>query len=625
MTVRRREHCMTHRICWRRGDPPEKLRTLEWLVSNGLGGYASGTAGGQPTRRFHGTLIAALPPPRGRVLAVGPLFDLPEEELEAFALEDGLPVWTYARVEKRLLLPHGRNLAVLAYRARQATQLSVRPSFQSRRHDGRLDEPAREVPARIDGRTCEIDGGGSPPVLLIASAGDFTSLPQAPRRTRYAIEEDLGYDCEGPLVTPCALELRLAAGEEATLVLSAEAADPALDVPASRRSETERRREIARGREDLAAELRLAADAFVVRKLSGGPDDRTVIAGYPWFTDWGRDTMIGLEGLCLATGRFETAARILRTFAGHVRDGLVPNLFPEGESEGLYHTADATLWFFHALDRYTRVSGDESLVRELLTKLSEIVEAHLRGTRFGIGVDPSDGLLQQGAAGYQLTWMDAKVGDHVVTPRRGKAVEINALFYNALKLYESWTSTRLEAAGKLRRSFNARFFDAERGHLKDVLDPDDASLRPNQLFAISLPHPVLDEEKWRPVVEAVRRELLTPVGLRTLGPREPAYHPRYQGDLPARDAAYHQGTVWPWLIGPFIDAFRKTYPGEDARPFLGGFDAQLQTFGAGTLAEIFDGDPPHQPRGCIAQAWSVAEVLRVSGLNTSLNTSHTIF
>jgi predicted glycogen debranching enzyme len=601
---------MTRRVCFRKGDDAAALRMLEWLVPNGLGGYASGTIGGVPTRRFHGALVAALPPPHGRMLAVGPVDDLPGADLLEFALEDGLPVWSYGSLEKRLSMAHGHNTTVVTYRAVKDVRLTIRPSFQVRPHEGRVDQPAREYPAVIDGRTCEIDRGSSLPILLIASKGRFELAPQEPRTVQYEIERDRGYDFEGPAVTPCTLEIELAAGESATLALSTDPHRPAFDAVSLHAAEVARRQAILAGRDGLAAELSLAADAFVVRKLSGGPDDRTVIAGYHWFTDWGRDTMISLEGLCLATGRHETAARILRTFAGHVRDGLIPNLFPEGESQGLYHTADATLWFFHAIDRYTRVTGDRSLVRDLLPKLRDILDHHLRGTRFGIGVDKADGLLRQGALGYQLTWMDAKVGDYVVTPRRGKAVEINALFYNALKLYEEWSGERSDAADQLRGSFNARFFDERLGHLKDLLDPDDASLRPNQVLAISLPHPVLEEKYWRPVLESVRRELLTPVGLRSLGPREPDYKPYYRGDLPARDAAYHQGTVWAWLIGPFVDAWRKAFPGDDSRQFLRGFDAQLQTFGAGSLAEIFDAEPPHTARGCVAQAWSVAEVLR---------------
>jgi glycogen debranching enzyme len=605
------------RVCYRRGEDPGALRTREWLVTNGLGGYASGTVGGQLTRRFHGHLVAALPPPRGRVLAVNTLDESAcgEDELEEMRLELGLPVFRYRAVEKRIVLPHGKNMALVSYRAREPLTLVVRPAFQIRAHEGRVDEPARDYPVSIDGGTCEIDRGASLPILLVASAGAWRAVRPTLRTVRYRLEEDRGYDCQGPLVGPCELTMNLAAGEEATLALSADPWYPALDVAALRRGEEARRRALVAGRAGRTAELSLAADQFIVRKLSGAADDHTVIAGYHWFTDWGRDTMISLEGLCLCTGRHAVAARILRTFAGHVRDGLIPNLFPEAESQGLYHTADATLWFFHAIDRYTAVTGDQTLLAELLPLLRAIVRTHLRGTSFGIGVDPVDGLLRQGAEGYQLTWMDAKVDDWVVTPRRGKAVEINALFYNALRLLDRWApgdSDIPRAAARLRASFNARFVAAGQDHLLDVVDPDDASLRPNQLLAVALPHPVLDRAHWEPMLRAVRRELLTPVGLRSLGPREPAYRASYQGDLHARDAAYHQGTVWAWLIGPFVDAWRKAFPADDVRELLAGFDAHLGEFGLGTIGEVFDAEAPYEPRGCIAQAWSVAEVLRCS-------------
>jgi glycogen debranching enzyme len=606
------------RIGYRHGEGAKALREREWLVTNGLGGYASGTVGGEPTRRSHGFLIAALPPPRGRVMAVNALDESAcgAEDLEEMRLEYGLPVFRYRTVERRILLPYGKDLTVVRYRAREPLTLAVRPAFQIRPHEGRVDEAPREYPVAIDGRTCEIDRGSSLPVLLVASRGEWQEVKPRTRTVRYAVEEERGYDCEGPLVCPCELTMKLGAGEEATLVLSTEAWDPRLDVAALCRAEEDRRRALVAGRSGRVAELSLAADQFVVRKLSSADaEDRTVIAGYHWFTDWGRDTMISLEGLCLCTGRHEVAGRILRTFAHHVRDGLIPNLFPEGESQGLYHTADATLWFFHAVDRYTTVTGDRKLLADLLPALQGIVRAHLQGTKFGIGVDPVDGLLRQGAEGYQLTWMDAKLGDWVVTPRRGKAVEINALFYNALRLLERWAPGDGgigRAADRLRESFNARFVAAGRDHLLDVVDPDDAAMRPNQLLAVSLPNPVLDRKHWEPMLRAVRRELLTPVGLRSLGPREPGYKPGYRGDLRARDAAYHQGTVWGWLIGPFVDAWRKAFPDDDTRPLLAGFDQHMGDFGLGTIAEIFDAEPPHEPKGCIAQAWSVAEVLRCS-------------
>jgi predicted glycogen debranching enzyme len=359
------------------------------------------------------------------------------------------------------------------------------------------------------------------------------------------------------------------------------------------------------------------------RARAEGDEIRTVIAGYHWFTDWGRDTMLSLEGLTLSTGRAVEARWILRTFAHYVRDGLIPNLFPERQNHGLYNTADATLWFFHALHRYVEYSRDETTLELLLPILKDIVRHHLDGTRFGIKVDPRDGLLTQDAEGYQLTWMDAKVGDWVVTPRRGKAVEINALWYNALCLLADWLRAAHDPAAdeiaghadKARQSFNRRFWLAGGGYLYDVVDGDngdDAAFRPNQIFAIALEHPVLDREYWEAVVTAVHAKLVTPVGLRSLAPGERDYKPRYFGDLRARDAAYHQGTVWAWLIGPFIDAWLKVHPDDRAaaRHFLDGFQLHLAEAGIGSISEVFDAEPPFTPRGCIAQAWSVAEVLR---------------
>ncbi len=348
-----------------------------------------------------------------------------------------------------------------------------------------------------------------------------------------------------------------------------------------------------------------------------------MIAGYHWFTDWGRDTMIGLDGLTLCTGRAHEAGYILRTFASHVKDGLIPNYFPDKANQGVYHTADATLWFFQALHCYLRATDERDTLRRLLPTLKDIFTHHMKGTRFGIGVDPGDGLLTQGAEGYQLTWMDAKVGDWVVTPRRGKAVEINALWYNALRMLEGWLREEgdaeaeavQEAADRAKASFNKRFWCEEQHGLYDVVDGphgDDPSCRPNQLFAISLPHEVLDPARWKAVVETCRERLLTPVGLRSLAPGSPDYKPRYFGDLRARDAAYHQGTVWAWLIGPFIDAWLKVHPGDEAtcRKMLHGFQEHLDEACVGQISEIFDAEPPYTPRGCVAQAWSVAEVLR---------------
>jgi predicted glycogen debranching enzyme len=400
-----------------------------------------------------------------------------------------------------------------------------------------------------------------------------------------------------------------------------------------------RRRLLAQGvpeaRHDLPAELVMAADQFIItpagrvdeaaRARAQGDEVRTVIAGYHWFTDWGRDTMISLEGLTLVTGRHIEAGYIIRTFAHYIREGLIPNMFPERETEGLYHTADATLWFFHAIARYLEWSGDELTLSTLYPTLQHVIDCHVRGTRFGIRVDPADGLLIQGAPGYQLTWMDAKVDDWVVTPRRGKAVEINALWYNALRLMERWAEENKDSkadeyrarADRARESFNERFWYRAGHYLYDVVDSedgtDDAKCRPNQIFAVSLPHAVLAEDRWEAVVRTVQERLLTPVGLRSLAPDDSDFKARYFGDLRARDAAYHQGTVWGWLIGPFVDAWLKVYPNDPqvARQAVDDFAAHLNEGCLGSVSEVFDAEPPYTARGCIAQAWSVAELLRV--------------
>jgi predicted glycogen debranching enzyme len=347
---------------------------------------------------------------------------------------------------------------------------------------------------------------------------------------------------------------------------------------------------------------------------------RTVVAGYHWFLDWGRDTMISLEGLMLATGRHAEARGTLLTFASYVRDGLLPNLFPEGSREGWYHTVDATLWYFHAIHRYVDSTGDRSVLDALLPVLRSILRHHFEGTRFGIGVDAKDGLLRAGTTEHALTWMDAHMGDWIVTPRRGKPVEIQALWYNALSLMATWdTPDEAEAwqraARQARASFNARFWNPAAECLFDVVDAEvpggnDARVRPNMLFAISLDHPVLDPPRWPAVLKAVESQLLTPVGLRTLHQADPAYSRAYHGNLKARDSAYHQGTVWPWLLGAYVDAVLKTRGDpRAARAVLAAFPAHLQVAGLGTISEVFDGEPPHAPHGCIAQAWSVAEIL----------------
>jgi predicted glycogen debranching enzyme len=610
----------------------------EWLVTNGLGGYACGVVEGPRTRRFHGLLVAALPPPLGRVM----MLPLLVEEVEGVALgpalasferQLGVPTWTYRlgdlTVRRTVRMPRGENTVHVSYRASRAVTLAARPLVGFRPHEAPLERAEVDVAAVRAGRGVELRGSGAfPPLALCVDppgAGAFVDDPSMAGEVTHELESLRGYDHTGALASPGLVELRLAPDRVVTLVASAEPwARISVDAAAVAAADDARRAGLLaaahpRARAGAAAELVLAADQFIVRTARG----RTVIAGYPWFTDWGRDTMIALEGLALVTGRHAEAREILSTFARHVRDGLIPNLFPEGEAEGVYHTADATLWFLHALARYEALSGDASLVAELLPVAREIVARHVAGTRFGIHVD-ADGLLAQGAEGYALTWMDARMEDWVVTPRRGKPVEINALWYNGLRLVEGWLARAGDAAGArdasaraaaARRSFNARFWNAEAGCLLDVVDGpdgDDPACRPNQLLAISLPHPVLDPARWGSVLAVARARLLTPAGPRSLAPGEPGYQPRYAGVLRSRDGAYHQGTVWPWLIGPLVDAWLAFRPDgtDEARRMVEPLLAHLGEACAGSISEIFDAEPPHTPRGCFAQAWSVAEVLR---------------
>jgi predicted glycogen debranching enzyme len=658
-----------------RGADPLPLLSREWLVTNGLGGYASGTVSGVATRRYHGLLVAALPAPLGRMMMLNHLserattpdgaaarlgghewagrLDVPAlGTLADFRLEDGLPVWEYEvgglRIEKRIVMPHQQNTVHVIYRllSKSGTvRLRLRPALNIRPHDAPVDYPIAEPYElsvrgdRIEVRPCD----DCPPLRFHVGTrrSAFVVAPGLIGRLHYRMEAARGYPETGDLWTPGTIRVDLRPDRPAMLTASVEpwAAILALDAEAARAAEHERRGRLLEAAEPGArqgpgAELVLAADQFLIRPSgrvedeararAAGDEVRTVIAGYHWFTDWGRDTMISLEGLTLNTGRHQEAGYILRTFAHYVRDGLIPNYFPDGRNEGVYHTADATLWFYHAIDRYLRATGDRETLGALLPTLRDILTHHRRGTRFGIGVDPADGLLRQGASGYQLTWMDAKVDGWVVTPRRGKAVEINALWYNALSLMAGWLREAGDKAEARRAdddadhayaSFNRRFWNESAGYLFDVIDGehgDDPACRPNQLLAIALPHPVLDRARWEPVLEVVRERLLTPFGLRSLAPGHPDYKPYYDGDLRARDAAYHQGTVWAWLIGPYIDAWLKVHP-EDcsgARGLLDGLIAHLGEAGVGSISEIFDAETPFTPRGCIAQAWSVAEVLR---------------
>jgi len=649
----------------------------EWLLTNGLGGYASGTISGMVSRRYHGLLVAALPAPLGRVVMLNHLAEFvvlpdgrriqiggvepchPDEDkcdpfyVREFRLEYGVPTWRYeiegTIIEKTVSLLHGQNTVHITYRVPEGSpsvRLELCPSLHFRPHETDVASPHEETyTLKMSRAHYEIHSSDPFPPLRLFVHGDQASFAHTGGELReivYQMEADRGYHSRSRLWSPGIFSMKLGGTpRDATLVVSTEdwPVVTALAPADAAQSEWERRRRLLaqapeEARTGPAAELVLAADQFLIRPAgrveeaararAAGDEVRTVIAGYHWFTDWGRDTMISLEGLTLSTGRHRVGGSILRTFAHYIRDGLIPNLFPEGKNEGLYHTADATLWFFHALDRYVTVTGDTETLHTLLPKLVEVIDAHLRGTHFGIGVDAADGLLRQGAEGYQLTWMDAKVDGWVVTPRRGKAVEINALWYNALRLAEEWSkATENEEQAKnlaahaerARTAFNRRFWSEALGYLFDVVDGehgDDPACRPNQVLSISLKYPVLDEARWSAVLDKVRNELLTPVGLRSLARDHADYKARYFGDLRARDAAYHQGTVWTWLIGPFIDAWLRVHP-EDrvgARKLLDGVVAHLDQACVGQVSEIFDAEDPFTPRGCIAQAWSVAEALR---------------
>jgi predicted glycogen debranching enzyme len=657
----------------------DSLLGHEWLVANGLGGFASSTVACVPTRRYHGLLVAALPTPLGRTvmfnhlsewlrLPSGARFQIGGQErtggvlempgarhLAEFRLEEGLPVWRYelegAVVEKRLLMLHMQNTVHVNYRLVEGEgplRLKLRPALQFRPLEEAVQDsiPEPYTVTSVEDRLELCTGHTYPPLRLkiYGLRATFALDGGKIQNVYYRLEDQRGYQHVGELWSPGYFSVDVSKDVSATLVGSTEDWETvrALSPEDAHAAEQERRARLlaaaappAQG--GVGAELTLAADQFVItpagrqqdaaRAHAAGEEVRSVIAGYHWFTDWGRDTMISLEGLTLTTGRFREAGWILRTFGQYIRDGLIPNMFPDGANEGLYHTADATLWFFHALDRYLRTTDDRVTLEILLPKMHDIVKCHLEGTRFGIHVDPKDGLLVQGAEGYQLTWMDAKCDGWVVTPRRGKAVEINALWYNALRLLEGWAreagdeeraAELNEHAEACRRSFNERFWYEQGGYLFDVVESwekhgaNDPACRPNQLLAFSLEHAVLDESRWARVLEVVREKLLTPVGLRSLSPDDPEFKPTYHGDLKTRDAAYHQGTVWAWLIGPFINAWLRVHAGDraGARKFLEGFVPHLDQACVGSISEVFDAVAPFTPRGCIAQAWSVAEVLR---------------
>lgn len=628
----------------------ERSARREWLETNGIGGFASGTVAGANTRRYHGLLTAALHPPLGRarmlskfeetLLVGGDRYELSANQypgkiypegfrfLKEFRL-DPFPVWTFEAggilLEKRVFMPHGINAVVCKWsipgKATSSIELELRPllSFVDYHSLRREDAAVNFDFAGSAGFVSVQPFAQFPRLFFRHNALEIERTGKWYRNFEYEIEKERGFDFHEDLFQPFLLEFDL---RECSWVIASTDDVTGLDPAALEREEIKRRNGLLRQsgfKEPFLRCLVLAADQFIVKRGDG----HTIIAGYPWFSDWGRDTMIALNGLTLATNRPEIARDILLEFARHLSEGMIPNRFPDAGGEAEYNTVDATLWYFEAIRAYTEKTGDLALVRDrLYDKLADILAWHLRGTRHSIHLD-TDGLLHAGEPGVQLTWMDAKIGDFVVTPRTGKPVEIQALWYNALRIMADFARRfghekdlhRFDAMADLAKlSFNAVFWNEAENCLYDTVENGgrDGAVRPNQIFAVSLPHSMLDVDKARLVVEKVESELLTPYGLRSLSPRDQAYVSRYTGSPFDRDSAYHQGTVWAWLIGPFIDAYAKVFPEsrEKMGELLAGLEEHLCEAGTGQIAEIFDAEAPHAPRGCPAQAWSVAEVLR---------------
>jgi len=641
---------------------PETCRNLdpavrrEWLVTNGLGGYASGTVAGINTRRYHGLLVASMNPPVQRMVLLASLEEWllePGGEPQAlsaqeywdgtvypsgFRLLDGveldgmLPVFRWAIdgriVEKRIWMEHDASRTVLTYRlvAGAPLSLQLRPLFAHRDyHEQRHGQGGFDMAETGDGWI--IDAGGVRSHFQVRPSAVVSSRPDWYWRILHRAERERGLDDEEDLFTPGSIEIVLDGAREVVVVAGVEPAAPGWDAATSLHAAQQRQaaQTDPRTNHPLVAQLVVAAEQFrVARGVAAGstaPQQRTVIAGYHWFTDWGRDAMISLPGLTIRPGALWEARGVLDTYITFLDQGLIPNRFPDGGEPPEYGTIDATLWLFQALAAYLRASADWRFIADRLDAIEAIIDWHIRGTRHNIRMDASDGLLAGGEEGYALTWMDARVQDWVVTPRRGKPVEINALWYNALRLTADWCERAMRPAGgyrqmaaQARESAQQRFWYADGGYCYDVVDGpdgDDPSLRPNQVMALALAYPLFEGDRARATFEVVTSKLLTPYGLRTLSPDDARYQCVYQGDQRARDFAYHMGLVWPWLLGPYLDAHLRL--GGDraaARRLVDPFLAHLSDAGLGSISEIFEPEPPYRPVGCIAQAWSVAEILR---------------
>ncbi len=630
---------------------------LEWLETNGIGGFACSTVSCANTRRYHGLLSAATRPPLGRftllskfeeiVTIDGEDFEISSNQyvdaiqpdgfkyLKSFRL-DPFPVWTYEidgiEFERRIFMVYGENTTVCKWSVTQKiagrdpdVSLVLKPLISFATYHG-LQHENPEIDARYDATdNCVLihPFQETPELYFNHNASRVEETGHWYYRFRYPIEEERGFDFLEDLFQPFTMEFDL--GSEAIVIVSTRQ-HSYLSAEDFESSEIDRRNklvEIAEPKDEFMKELVLAADQFIVNRGEG----QTILAGYPWFSDWGRDTMIALPGLTLSTNREGIAKSILREFSNHISEGMIPNRFPDEGEVPEYNTVDATLWYFEAIRAYAAKTGDLGFVKkELYEKLVDIVDWHVKGTRFDIRVD-ADGLLSAGVAGSQLTWMDAKFGDTVFTPRIGKPVEIQALWYNALetlralakRFKDKKNKTRFEEmASATKKSFNKDFWNREGEYLYDYTDGEfrDAAIRPNQIFAVSLKNSMVSMYRAKKIVQIVEKELFTPVGLRSLSPSDPAYRGIYCGSPFERDSSYHQGTAWGWLMGAFVESVRRTYPkGRKLKQYEAkireGFELHLLENGIGQISEIFDGDAPHTGRGCFAQAWSVAELLRV--------------
>ncbi|TMC42876.1 MAG: glycogen debranching protein [Chloroflexi bacterium] len=634
----------------------EPAMRREWLVTNGLGGYASGTVAGVNTRRYHGLLVASMNPPVQRMVllasveewlrsADGPPQPLSAAEywdgtiypdgfrrLEAVEIDGMLPAFRWLVdgriIEKRIWMELGVNRTVLTYRlvAGPPISLQLRPLLAHRDyHQQRHGQGGFDMAENRDGWI--VDAVGVRTHFQVHPSPVVRSRPDWYWRVLHRAERERGLDDEEDLFTPGTVEIALDDQREVVVVIGTEPTPPGWDVATSSQAARQRQAALRDPATDhpLAAQLVVAAEQFRVARQTIGESAvaqrRTVIAGYHWFTDWGRDTMISLAGLAIRPGTLWEARAVLDTYIGYLHEGLIPNRFPDGGQAPEYNTMDATLWLLQALAAYLRVSRDWRFVADRLDALEGVIDWHVRGTRHNIRMDAGDGLLAGGEEGYALTWMDARVEDWAVSPRAGKPVEINALWYNALCLTADWCERAMRPAGqyremalRVRESAQARFWYGVGGYCFDVVDGpdgDDPSLRPNQVIALALVYPLIEGDRARCVLDVVTAKLLIPYGLRTLSPDDPRYQSTYRGDQRARDAAYHMGLAWPWLLGPYLDAHLRLNADRAAvRRVVEPFGTHLADAGLGTVSEVFEPEPPYRPVGCIAQAWSVAELLR---------------